>query len=194
MDTDRLTQQIRFIAEIDKLKSVLRQSILVSGERQENSAEHSWHVATMAILLAEHAGEPVDVGRVIKMLLVHDIVEVDAGDTYCYDDEAVLGQADREQEAADRLFGMLPADQAAELHALRQEFDGRSTPEARFAAALDRLMPLLHNYHSQGKSWQEHHVTRGQVLARCGPIRDRLQDAVGVRRVAHRGRDCEGGS
>lgn len=172
MNTDRLAQQIGFVVEIDKLKSVLRQSILVSGERRENSAEHSWHVATMAILLAEHAEGPVDLGRVIKMLLIHDIVEVDAGDTYCYDDESVLRQADREQEAANRLFGMLPPDQAAELHDLRQEFDTRSTPEARFAAALDRLMPLLHNYHSQGKSWQEHDVARDQVLARCKPIRD----------------------
>lgn len=165
-DTSRLARQIHFILEIDRLKSVLRRSYLIGADRLENSAEHSWHLAMLAIVLAEHANESIDLLTVLKMVLIHDLVEIDAGDTYPYDPEAVAGQAEREHRAADRLFALLPADQAADLHALWHQFDRRETPEARFAAALDRLMPLLHNYHTAGRAWLEHGVTRAQVLER----------------------------
>ena len=164
MDAERLQQQIGFILEIDRLKSVLRRTYLVHNPRHENSAEHSWHLAMMALLLAEHATAPVNLLRVLKMLLVHDIVEIDAGDTYCYDAAGSEGKAAREQDAARRIFGLLPVDQQAEMHDLWQEFEARQTPEAKFSTALDRLMPLLHNFHTQGRSWREHGITSAQVL------------------------------
>ena len=166
MTTNRLAAQIAFIVEIDRLKQVLRQSHLTDGSRVENDAEHSWHLAVMAILLAEHAAEPVDVSRVIKMVLVHDLVEIDAGDTFAYDVEGHADKSDREQAAADRIFALLPADQAAEFRALWDEFESRQTPDSRFAAALDRLQPQLLNYHSGGSTWLEHGITADQVLAR----------------------------
>jgi putative hydrolases of HD superfamily len=166
MHSDRFERQIQFILEIDKLKTVLRRTYLINEDRAENTAEHSWHLAIMAILLAEHANEPVDVGRVIKMVLVHDIVEIDAGDTYFYDTAAARDKAARERAAADRLFGILPEDQGRELRELWEEFEGRKTPEARFALALDRFIPQLHNYHTQGRSWMEHGITADRVLER----------------------------
>jgi len=172
VDLQRLQQQIRFIVEIDQLKAVLRRSYVISSRRKENSAEHSWHLAIMAVLLAEHANEAVDLLRVVKMLLIHDIVEIDAGDTYAYDGAGALHRVERERRAADRLFGLLPQDQASELHGLWEEFEARATPESRFAKALDHLMPLLHNYHTQGLSWQEHGITDDLVLAYNSHIRD----------------------
>ena len=166
MSDDRLQRQIRFILEIDALKGVLRRTYLPGADRPENSAEHSWHVAVMAVLLAEHANEPVDVARVVRMLLIHDVVEVDAGDTYVYDTAGAEAKAEREARAADRLFGMLPEDQGRELRALWEEFEGGRTAEARFAAALDRLMPVLHNVHTEGRSWREHGITADRVIAR----------------------------
>jgi len=166
MDTDRFERQIQFIIEIDKLKTILRRTYLIHGERSENTAEHSWHLAIMAILLAEHANEPVNVARVIKMVLVHDIVEIDAGDTYFYDTAAALDKSEREHRAADRLFGILPPDQGSELRALWEEFEAGHTPDARFALALDRFMPQLHNYHTHGRSWAEHGITADRVLER----------------------------
>lgn len=164
---NRLDQQIAFIVEIDKLKHIYRQSYITGGARNETDAEHSWHMAVMAILLAEHVeGYKVDVLKVIKMLLIHDIVEIDAGDTYCYDALARQSQAQREQAAADRLFGILPEDQMNEFRALWEEFELMTTPEARFAAALDRLQPLLLQYHTAGKSWQEHDVVSAKVRER----------------------------
>ncbi len=165
-NTDRLSRQIEFILEIDKLKSILRRSYLVHNPRLENSAEHSWHLAVLAMLLAEHANTEVNLLRVLKMLLVHDIVEIDAGDTFCYDVAGNETKAERETLAARRIFGLLPDDQREELHGLWEEFEARQTPEAKYAAALDRLMPLLHNYHTQGRSWREHGVTRELVLDR----------------------------
>lgn len=170
----RLDQQIRFILEIDRLKTVLRRSTIVGG-RRENAAEHSWHLATMAVILAEHTAEPVDLARVLKMLLIHDVIEIDAGDTFAYDQAGNVDKLERERRAADRLFGLLPPDQARELRALWDEFEARATPEAAFAAALDRLMPLLHNFHAAGRTWQEHGVTSDQVLARNAPIRESSQ-------------------
>lgn len=162
----RLERQIQFILEIDKLKNILRRTYLPENGRAENSAEHSWHLAMMAILLAEHANEPVDVAHVVKMVLIHDIVEIDAGDTYFYDAVGELDKAERETAAAERIFGLLPPEQGSELRRLWEEFEARSTPEARFAGALDRFMPQLHNYHTRGRSWAEHGITADRVLER----------------------------
>ena len=170
MAPDRLEQQIRFILEIDALKGVLRRSYVLAGDRPENSAEHSWHVAVMAVLLAEHANEPVDTSRGVRMLLVHDIVEVDAGDTYVYDATGSAGKAEREKRAADRLFGLLPEDQGREFRALWEELETGRTAEARFAGALDRLTPVLHNAHTAGRSWREHGITADRVIARNSAI------------------------
>ncbi|HVN75483.1 MAG TPA: HD domain-containing protein [Thermoanaerobaculaceae bacterium] len=172
MGSDRLGDQIRFILEIDKLKGVLRRTYLADGSRRENSAEHSWHVAVMAAVLAEHANEPVNVGRVVRMLLVHDIVEVDAGDTFVYDPVGAVSKGERERAAADRIFGLLPPDQGRELRGLWEEFEAAVTPDARFAAALDRTMPVLHNIHTQGRAWRENRVTADMVIARNSRIAD----------------------
>ena len=163
---ERFDRQIEFILEIDKLKSIVRRTYLLHSDRAENTAEHSWHLAIMAILLAEHANEPVDIARVVKMVLIHDIVEIDAGDTYFYDSNAELDKHERECAAADRLFGILPSDQANELRELWEEFEAGQTAEARFALALDRFIPQLHNYHTQGRSWIEHGITADRVLER----------------------------
>jgi putative hydrolases of HD superfamily len=170
---NRLESQIRFCLEIDKLTAILRRTLLLDGSRLENSAEHSWHIAIMAILLAEYSAEPgIDLARVIKMVLVHDLVEIDAGDTYCYDVQGNLDKAEREQRAADRIFGLLPADQGAEVRALWEEFEARATPESRYANSMDRLQPMLHNYHTQGRQWRKHGITSKQVLERNAPIGD----------------------
>jgi putative hydrolase of HD superfamily len=175
MDAARLEKQMEFIVEIDKVKQILRQTHVITGDRQENDAEHSWHLAVMAILLAEYAeGASVDILEVLKMVLVHDLVEIDAGDTYCYDDEAARGKLERETQAADRIFGLLPDDQGRELRALWDEFEGMATPESRFANALDRLQPLLLNYHTNGRSWQEHGVTSDRVVTRARPVADTM--------------------
>ncbi len=163
---ERLTRQIRFLVETDKLKSVLRRTYIIGAERHENSAEHSWQLPVAAMILAEYASEPVDLRCVVEMLLVHDIVEIDAGDTFCYDEDAAIDKEERERRAADRIFGLLPADQAAEIYALWAEFEAGATPEARFANAVDRLLPLLHNYYTQGRSWREHGITSDRVLDR----------------------------
>ena len=170
MNSERLAQQLQFILEIDRLKGVLRRSLLLDSHRRENSAEHSWHLAMMALVLAEHANEPVDLLRTLKLVLVHDIVEVDAGDTYAYDTDGHEDKVERERLAASRIFGLLPVDQAAELSNLWEEFEEQHTPEARFALALDRLMPLLHNYHTGGVTWRENRVTRAQVEERMAPV------------------------
>jgi len=169
---DRLKKQISFIVEIDKLKSIYRQNYLADGSRKENDAEHSWHMAVMAFLLAEYADEQVDLLKVIKMLLVHDLVEIDAGDTYCYDEKAGLDKREREEKCAERIFKMLPEDQCREMYELWEEFEQMETPEAKYAAALDRLQPVLLNYYSEGKSWKEHGIRIDQVLGRNGRIKD----------------------
>lgn len=167
---DRLAQQIGFLVETDKLKAVLRRTFVIGADRHENSAEHSWQLPLAALILGEYAAgqasEVLDLPHVLKMLLVHDIIEIDAGDTYCYDEEGARDKAEREGRAAERIFGLLPADQAAEVHSLWAEFEAGATPEAAFANAVDRLMPLLHNYYTQGRSWQEHGITADQVLER----------------------------
>lgn len=166
----RLEQQLEFLRVVDALKRVDRMTRLIqrSGEtsRRENSAEHSWHLALMAMMLVEHANEPVDLARVLQMILVHDIVEIDAGDTFVYDAAAMIGKAEREQQAAERIFGMLPDDQKAELLALWHEFEARETPEAKYASALDRLAGMLPNAANNGGTWNEHQVTVEQVTRR----------------------------
>lgn len=165
MTTSRLEQQLALLIELDQLKSVLRRTRVKSAEgRQENSAEHSWHVALMAILMEEHANHPVDIARVVKMLLLHDVVEIDAGDTFVYDVAASELQQQKELEAAQRLFGMLPSDQGQPLLELWLEFEAATSADAKFAKALDRIIPMLLNFHNQGQSWQEHGVTRHQAL------------------------------
>ena len=166
----RLLQQMAFLVEIDQLKRVLRRTRLVGGERLENSAEHSWHIAMIALVLAEHANEPIDVGRVIKLLLVHDIVEIDAGDTFAYDLNGYQDKAAREQAAADRIFGLLPSDQCREMRALWDEFESQSSADARFANLCDRLMPSLQNYHNGGGTWREADVDRAMVDHRLEPL------------------------
>jgi putative hydrolase of HD superfamily len=164
---DRLASQLAFLLEVDKVKLIARQTLLASDpSRRENDAEHSWHLAVMASVLAEYAPAGADLARVTRMLLVHDLVEIDAGDTYCYDDAARVTQRDREVAAADRIFALLPPDQAETFRALWEEFEARQTPEARFAAALDRVQPVLLNYHTQGVAWREHRVSRAQVIDR----------------------------
>ena len=163
----RLSRQVQFILELDKLKAVLRQTPLPGLARRENSAEHSWQLALMATVLAEHACEEIDVTRVVRLLLVHDVVEIDAGDAFIHDPVARAGAAERERAAADRIFPLLPEDQAALLRALWDEFDARETAESKFAHALDRLIPILHNFHAGGGSWVAHGITKAQVITRC---------------------------
>lgn len=163
---ERLKKQLDFILEIDKSKFVGRQSYLTDGKRKENDAEHSWHIALMAVLLSEYANEPVDVLKVVSMLLIHDLVEIDAGDTYAYDKAANTTKKERELEAADRIFQILPEDQAKTMRSLWDEFEAYETPEAKFAHVMDNLEPILLNHASDGKAWREHGVKKEQVYHR----------------------------
>lgn len=174
--SDRLAQQIAFLLEADKLKTILRRTPLTDASRPENSAEHSWHLVLAAIVMAEHTAEQVDLLRVLEMLTVHDLVEIDAGDTFAYDAGHLETKAERERTAADRIFALLPPDQAARLRASWEEFEAHETPEARFANALDRLQPLLQNACAGGGSWRDHDITRQQVLRRMDPIRSTMPD------------------
>ena len=183
MDRDRFEKQAAFILEADKEKNILRQTHLTGHGRRENDAEHAWHMAMMIWLMREYANEEIDVGRAMMMALIHDIVEIDAGDTYAYDEEGAKTQKEREEKAAydeegaktqkereekaaDRIFGLLPEDQAAELRALFEEFEARSTPEARFARTMDNFQPILLNHSNGGSDWREHGVCLSQVLGR----------------------------
>lgn len=163
---ERLERQINFILEVDKLKNIVRQNYLTDGSRKEDDADHSWHLALMCAVLSEYANEKIDVLKTMTMVLIHDLVEIDAGDTYAYDPEANVSKKDRELQAADRIFQLLPEDQAEYMRSLWDEFEEGNTPEARFAATLDRFQPLLLNAKSNGKSWKEHEVTMSQVLKR----------------------------
>jgi putative hydrolase of HD superfamily len=166
----RLQDQLRFLKEIDRLKSIVRRTPLLDGSRRETDAEHSWELALMAIVLAEYADSTIAVDRVIRMVLVHDLVEIDAGDTFLYDDRAAIDKSEREELAAERIFALLPADQSAELKGLWKEFEAQETADARFAKALDRLQPLLHNYLTGGGTWKEGGVTAERVLERKSVI------------------------
>ena len=172
---ERLDRQMRFVAEIGRLKGVLRQTMLAGSglNRPENSAEHSWHLAMMAVVLSEHAPPGVDLGKVIAMVLLHDLVEIDAGDLFLYADEDQQARQEiAERAAADRIFALLPADQGASLRQLWDEFNERRTTEAKFARALDRLQPMLENLTAGGGTWQRHGVTADQVLAKVQLIED----------------------
>lgn len=166
----RLGQQLAFLIEVDRLKTVLRASTLAAEARRENDAEHSWHLALMVLVLAEYADEPIDVGHTIRLVVVHDLVEIYAGDTPLYDDQLRTSQVERELAAADRLFGLLPDDQALEFRALWDEFEARQTPEARFAKAIDRLEPNLLNWMAGGGTWLTQGVTADTVSTRTAHI------------------------
>jgi len=171
MEPDRLPKQIDFLIELDKLKTIFRRSYLAADHsRRENDAEHMWHVSLAALVLAEYAPPGLDLNRVLRLLLVHDVVEIDAGDMSVYLRQNNPGLAAREQKAAERIFGLLPHDQAAELRAWWAEFEAGVTPEARFAKALDRLIPLLFNYYTGGKTWHDVNVTFEQVKAVNRPV------------------------
>lgn len=163
---ERLEQQLKFIVEIDKVKNIFRQTYLADGERKENDAEHSWHIALMAYLLQECSEEPVDVPKVMLMVLIHDLVEIDAGDTYAYDSEGAKTKREREVKAAERIFGILPEDQRAYLRELWDEFEEYETADAKYAHLLDNFQPLLLNDASNGKSWEEHVVQKEQIYKR----------------------------
>ena len=175
LDPD-LAARLRFALEIDSLKSVLRRNSVTDGSRRENSGEHSWHLALMAIVLAPHAGVPVDVGRVVEMLLVHDLVEIDAGDTFVYDAAAREQQADIERRAADRLFALIPGDEGTRLRSTWDEFEAALTPEARFAHSVDRIAPLLLNHANRGELWADYGITAERVRAYNAHIADGAPD------------------
>lgn len=170
--SDRLRRQIAFLLEADKLKSILRRSYVIKGERRENSGEHSWHTALLAMILAEYSNRSIDISKVIQMILVHDLVEIDAGDTFIYDEAGNAAKGVRERAAAERVFGLLPADQRDQVRQLWEEFESQRTAEAKFANAMDRLMPVLHNHFTDGRSWREHNVTQEQALAKNRKIAD----------------------
>ncbi len=180
MENQRFQQQLAFILELDKLKNVYRQTLVLHEDRPENDAEHSFHLALMAAVLAEHAREPVDVLHVMKMVLIHDAVEVDAGDTYAYDAKGYETKREREVKAADRIFALLPDEQAAEYRALWDEFEARETADAKFANALDRIQPMLLNYKKGGISWKRHGITAEQAIARNHGITDEGSEAIGA--------------
>ena len=166
MDKERFEKQLAFILEVDKEKNILRQTHVSGYTRQENDAEHAWHMAMMIYLLKEYANEDFDVAKAMMMAIIHDIVEIDAGDTYAYDTKGLSTQKERESKAADRIFGLLPNDQKEELYALFEEFEEGKTPEARFAKTMDNLQPILLNDCNNGKDWRLHGVNKTQVLNR----------------------------
>ena len=163
---NRLEQQLQFILEIDKVKKIIRQTPLSDASRKENDAEHSWHIALMAYLLQEYVEEPVEVSKVMLMVLIHDLVEIDAGDTYAYDEEGAKTKDERERKAADRIFGLLPEEQGMYLKALWEEFEAYETAEAKYAHMLDNFQPLLLNDAAGGISWTEHQVKKSQIYKR----------------------------
>lgn len=171
LENKKLLNQLEFAVEIDKMKQIFRINLLADGSRRENDAEHSWHFAIMAMLLEEYSAEKVDIGRVIKIALVHDLVEVYAGDTYAYDAKGNEDKEEREKKAAEKLFGMLEPAQAEFFRSLWDEFEEKSTPEAKYANAIDRIQPLMLNYLTDGKTWQQNQVHSGQILKRMDIIR-----------------------
>ena len=168
---DRIKRQILFIERLDHLKQVMRQNLVMNESRRENSAEHSWHVATMAMVLAEYASQSLDLLKVLKMLLLHDVVEIEAGDTFCYDVEGNKDKEERERLAAAKIFGLLPEELAKEFGDLWDEFEAGRTPEASFANSLDRFQVLLQNWNSRGGSWRIHSIQKAQVINRMLPIK-----------------------
>lgn len=168
---ERLNQQLLFTAEIDKMTSVLRHTMLIDGSRRENDAEHSWHIAVMALLFEEYYSEKVDIGHVVKMLVVHDLIEIYAGDTFAFDVEANKSKEENEKRAADKLFAMLPAEQGKEIRSLWEEFDNMQTTDSKYANCMDRIQPFLHNTLTFGATWVEGKVSRTQVEARLNIVK-----------------------
>ena len=175
MNFEHLLQQVAFIHEIDKVKYIQRKTRLFNSDRPENDAEHSWHLAVMTMVLAEHANEPVDTLKVIKMLLIHDVVEIDAGDVFLYDTVLNHTNTEAERKAAERIFGLLPQEQAEEFIAIWEEFEAVETPEAKFARAMDRMEPLLQNISNNGGTWQEYNVSYEQVVQKKSIIQNGSQ-------------------
>lgn len=171
METNRLFRQIEFIKEIDKIKYIQRKTKLFNSDRHENDAEHSWHLSVMALLLLEHANEDVDILKVIKMVLIHDIVEIDAGDTFLYDTSKEHINTIEERKAAERIFGILPQDQADDFIAVWEEFEAGETKEAKFAKAMDRLQPILQNASNEGGTWSEYNVPYNTVYSKVSGIK-----------------------
>lgn len=172
MDAEKIRKQLQFLLETDRMKNIERRNLIADGSRRENDAEHSWHLALFALTLAEYAPPQTDINRAIRMAVVHDLVEVYAGDTFCYDKAAAADKKEREEAAARRLFGALPSGQGSELEALWREFDEESTPAARYAAACDRLQPFLLNYKTKGHTWNLTEVHAADVYERLRPVRE----------------------
>lgn len=172
MTSERLLKDIEFIVELDKMKTILRQTTLVDKSKRENDAEHSWHISVMAMILSEYANEEIDICKVIKMLLIHDLVEIYAGDTFCYDVEGNKDKNERELKAADKIFGMLDKDKGMELKKLWEEFEQMETKEALFAASMDRLQPFFNNYFSGGGTWKKFDVSKKDIYKRIAPLKE----------------------
>lgn len=168
---ERLIKDIKFIVELDRMKTILRQTSLITEDRREDDAQHSWHISVMAMLLSEYTNEEVDTFKVIKMLLIHDLVELYAGDTFCYDNVGNEDKKERELIAADKVFGMLDEDKGKELRALWDEFEDMETPEALFAASMDRLQPMLNNYNNKGGTWQKYDIAQSDIIKRISPVK-----------------------
>ena len=171
-DDDRLNRQLYFTAEIDKMTSVLRRTLLIDKSRRENDAEHSWHIAVMALIFSEYAVEKPDIGRAVQMCVIHDLVEIYAGDTFAYDEKANEDKATREKLAADKLFGLLSPDQGNMIRSLWEEFDAMETADAKYAACLDRIQPFLHNTLTEGHTWKESGAGREAIEKRMAPVKD----------------------
>ncbi len=170
--TEKLQKQMEFLTEADKMKTIFRQTLVMDKSRRENDAEHSWHFALMALTLAEYAAsDEVDINRVLKMALLHDLIEIYAGDTFAYDSTGNTDKEAREQAAADKLFALLPPEQAKEFRSLWEEFDEMETPDALYAASIDRLQPLLSNFNTEGHTWVKYHITLSQIYKRMAPIK-----------------------
>lgn len=172
MKNERLLKDIKFIVELDKMKSILRQTSIIGEEKREDDAEHSWHISVMAMVLEEYSNEKIDICKVIKMLLTHDLVEIFAGDTFCYDKVGNEDKREREELAAEKIFGMLDEDKGRELRDLWDEFEEMKTPEALFAVSMDRLQPMLNNYHNNGGTWRKFNVAKGDIYERIAPVKD----------------------
>lgn len=172
----RLKMDIEFIIELDKMKSILRQTSLIDQSKRENDAEHSWHISVMAMVLSEYANEDIDVCKVMKMLLIHDLVEIYAGDTFCYDPEGNKDKKERELIAADKIFGMLEKDKGKELRSLWDEFEEMKTKEALFAASMDRLQPFINNYYSGGGTWKKFNVSKKEIYKRIAPLKESSEE------------------
>lgn len=171
MINERLLRDMEFIVELDKMKSILRQTSIIGEDRREDDAQHSWHISVMAMILAEYSNEAIDVCKVIKMLLTHDLVEIYAGDTFCYDKTGNLDKRDRELAAAEKIYGMLSEDKGKELRALWDEFEEMKTPEALFAASMDRFEPILSNYYNNGGTWKKYDVAKEDIYIRVAPVK-----------------------